>query len=139
MAITRHELQITWDTGNNSDSCPANSQVESDVHELDPTCIAAQIHCKADNSTTPATDDRIDWYLVQTGGDPDGTGADEYDTDEHALFLGSTDTNVDEPAQFTVPLPIPQAHFKVQARGNHSDTTTNAITVSATVTEQRAA
>lgn len=150
MALTRHETQVTWPTASNTGSVGATSgQVTSEEVNLDATCIAAQIHLKADNSTTPASDDIVYFWLVQTGGDPDGLGADEFDAenDASALPLAMIDTSLsttghtattNDPGFKTVPLPIPQKGFKIYAEGNTAGNT-NAITVSATITEQRAA
>lgn len=137
MAITRTETQITW-SASNSVSVTAGSSQTSDEFNLDATCTNAQIHLKADNSTTPAADDQIYFWLLQTGGDPDGTGADEFDTTGHALLLGIVDTNVEDPALKTTPLVIPQKGAKLYAEGITAGTT-NSITVSGTITEQRAA
>ena len=139
MAITRTETQVTW-SASNSVSVTAGSFQTSDEINLDATCVAAQIHLKADNSTTAASDDQIDFYLLQTGGDPDGASSDEFDTTgtSHALLLRRLDTNVDDPAMATVRLPVPQKGLKLYATGADSGTT-NTITVSATITEQRAA
>ena len=137
MAITRTETQIQW-AGANSVSVAAGSSQTSDVVTLDATAVAAQISIKADNAGTPGTADQIYVWLLQTSGDPDGTAGDEYDTTGHALLMGILDTNAEDPAIMTVPLPLPQKSFKVYADGITSPTA-NAITVSATVTEQRAA
>lgn len=137
MAITRTETQVTWSAANSVSVGAAGSQTSDDV-TLDATCVAAQIHLKADNSTAAATDDQIDFYILQTGGKPDGAGADEFDTNISAQFLCRLDTNAEDPAITTVPLPIPQKAFRVFATGVDSGTT-NPITVSATITEQRAA
>lgn len=137
MAITRTETQVQWSAAN-SVSVAAGGNETSDTINLDATCVAAQIHLKADNSTTAATDDQIDVYLLQTGGDPDGTGSDEFDTVNHARFLARLDTASEDPARVTVQLPIPQKGFQIYATGADSGTT-NPITVSATITEQRAA
>ena len=138
MAITRAETQVKWSTSD-SVSVTAGSNQTSDEITLDATCIAAAIHLKADNSTTPASDDIIYFWLLQTGGDPDGSSTDEYDdTAERPLFLASIDTSNSDPGLTTVPLPLPQAHCKLYAEGA-SEGTTNSITVSATITEQRAA
>lgn len=138
MAITRTETQVTW-SASNSVSVTAGSSQTSDEVNLDATCIAAQISCKADNSTTPASDDIIYFWLLQTSGDPDGAGADEFDTtDEPPVRLCVLDTSIADPQVKTVSLPIPQKGFKVYAEGVSAGTT-NAITVSATITEQRAA
>jgi hypothetical protein len=137
MAITRTETQVQW-SSSNSVSVTAGGTQTSDEFNLDATCIAAQISIKADNSTTPAADDQIDFYLLQTSGDPDGTGTDEFDTTGHPVFLGRLDTNTEDPALRTVALPIPQKGAKLYATGANSGST-NSITVSATITEQRAA
>jgi len=138
MAITRAETQVTWPTAANSKSVSAGGNETSEEINLDATCIAAQISLKADNSTTPAADDQIHFFIIQTSGDPDGTGSDEFDTVGHAIPLAVIDTNDEATAGITVPLPIPQKGFKIYAEGVTAGTT-NAITVSATITEQRAA
>lgn len=138
MAITRAETQVTWPTAANSASVSAGGNATSEEFNLDASCVAAQVSLKADNSTTPASDDQIDVYLLQTSGDPDGASTDEFDTTGHALFLCRLDTNTEDPAIMTVPLPIPQKGGKIYATGADSGNT-NAITVSATITEQRAA
>lgn len=137
MAITRSELQVTWPTAVNSKSVTAGSNQTSEEFTLAANTVVAQITCKADNSTTPAADDQIYWWLLQTSGDPDGTGTDEFDTVEHGLFLGVTDTYDEDPAILTVPLPIGQKKCKVYAEGATAGTT-NSITVSATITEIKA-
>ena len=106
---------------------------------LDASCVAAQIQLKCDNSTTPAADDYVNFYVLQTSGDPDTDpdSADEYDTAGHAIFLARVDTNVEDPAMVTVPFPLPQKGFQIYAEGDHADTTTNAITISAQIIEQR--
>lgn len=137
MAITVAETQVTW-SASNSVSVSAGGNQTSDEVNLSATCVAAQISMKADNSTTPASDDQIDFYLLQTSGDPDGASTDEFDTVGHAQFLARLNTNTEDPCQRTVQLPIPQKGFKIYATGADSGNT-NAITVSCTITEQRAA
>lgn len=138
MAITRTETQVTW-SASNSVSVTAGSSQTSDVITLDATCTAARIHMKADNSTTPAGDDIIYFWLLETGGDPDGTGADEYDdTTEKPTLLDILDTSNNDPALSTVQLPLPQKSLKIYAEGATAGST-NAITVSCTITEQRSA
>lgn len=138
MAISRAETQVTWPSAANSISVTTGGNQTSEEFNLDATCVAAQVHLKADNSGSPASDDQIDFYLLQSGGDPDGTGADEFDTVGHADFLGRISTNTEDPGAMTVELPVPQKGGKIYATGADSGTT-NAITVSATITEQRAA
>lgn len=137
MAITRHESAVLWSTAN-SVSVTAGSNQTSDILALDETCVNAQITLKADNSTTPASDDIIYFWLLQSAGDPDGAAvADEYDTPEHALRLGSINTSDDDPGIMTVQLPLPQKGIKIYAEGATAGST-NSITVSAVVAEQRA-
>ena len=132
MAITRQETQVQWAGPADSDSIAAGGNETSLEINLDATCVAAQLHLKADNSTTPAADDQINFWLLQTGGDPDGAGSDEFDTTGHALHLGIIDTFLEDPGLLTVRLPIPQKGAKIYAEGVTAGTT-NAITVSATM------
>jgi hypothetical protein len=92
------------------------------------------ITLKADNSTTPAAGDTIDFYVLPTCGDPDGSGSAEYPNDEKdGIFLATLDTTDNDPAIATVPFPIACTNFKLYAKSNAS---TNAITVSACVNEK---
>ena len=138
MAITRTETQVTWPTAANSKSVAAGGNETSEEFNLDATCISARITIKADNSTTPAADDIIHFWLLETSGDPDGAGTDEFTTSGHAQHLAVLDTNTEDPAIATVELPIPQKGGKLYAEGA-TEGSTNAITVSATITEQRSA
>lgn len=139
MAITRTETQVTWSAANNV-VVAGNGTQTSDTVTLDATCVNAQIHLKAANGGTPVAADVIYFWLLQTGGDPDGTGSDEFDTTDSstALFLGAINTNAVATGITTVPLPLPQKSLQIYADGATSTTTQN-ITVSATITEQRAA
>lgn len=136
MALTRVETQVTWPTAANSASVSAGGNATSEEINLDATCVAARVTLKADNSTTPAADDQIYFWLLETSGDPDGAGADEFDTVGHAKLLGIAHTNDEDPAILTVDLPIPQKGAKIYAEGATAGTT-NSITVSGTITEQR--
>ena len=137
MAITKPETQVTWAAAN-SVSVTAGGNQTSDTVTLDATCVRATIHLKADNSTAPASDDQIYFWALQTGGDPDGAGTDEYDTAGHADLLAILDTNNEDPALMSVELPAINKGLKIYADGGAAGTT-NAITVSATITELRVA
>jgi len=137
MAITRAESQVTWPTAANSKSVTSGSTETSEEVNLNAACVNARITMKADNSTTAAADDQIYFWLVETSGDPDGTGTDEFGTSGHAHLLAILDTNNEDPAIKTVALPLPQDGLKIIAEGATAGTT-NSITVSATITEQRA-
>lgn len=136
MALARAERQITWPTAANTGSVGATSgSVTSEEFNVAATAVQAQVTLKADNGSTPAADDIVYFWLLQTSGDPDGAGSDEFDTVGHAKFLGRIDTNAEDPGILTVPLPLPQKGGKIYAEGITAGNT-NAITVSATITEQ---
>ena len=139
MAITVAETQVQW-SASNSVSVSAGGSQTSDEVNLDATCVRAQVSLKADNSTTAASDDIIYFWLLQTSGDPDGASTDEFDTTDasNARLLGTIDTSLEDPGIKTVAIPIPQKGLKNYAEGATAGST-NAITVSATITEQRAA
>jgi len=135
MAITKAENQVTWAAAN-SVSVTAGGNQTSDVVTLDVTCFNAAVTLKADNSTTPVAADKIYVWALQTSGDPDGASADEYSTIKHGKLLAILDTFLEDPAIETVPLPVANKSLKLYAEGATSGTT-NSITVSATITEQR--
>ncbi len=135
MALSRVETQVTWSAANSA-SVAANSSQTSDTVTLDATCIAARILMKADNSGTPNAADIIYFWALETAGDPDGAGADEYVTAQHAHLLKVIDTSLEDPALGMADIPIPQKSFQLYAEGITA-TTVTAITVSATITELR--
>ena len=135
MAITKAENQVTWAAAN-SVSVTAGSNQTSDVVTLDVTCFNAAITVKADNITTPVASDRIYVWMLQSSGDPDGASADEYDSIKHAKLLSILDTYAEDPAIETISIPTANKSFKIYAEGATAGTT-NSITVSATITEQR--
>ena len=139
MAITHATVSVQW-AGADSVSVTAGSSQTSTEFNIDDTCVAAAISIKADNSTTPASDDIIYFWLLQTSGDPDADpeSADEFDTTGHALLLAVLDTSDEDPAIRTVSLPLPQKGCKLYAEGATAGST-NAVTVSARITEQRSA
>ena len=132
---TRSQLQVTWPTSSNTGSVTAGSSVTSEVMTLDASCTAARIALKVDITGTPATDDQIYFWLLETTGDPDGAGSDEYTTVNHAELLDIVDGNSEDPAIVVVDLPLPQDHFKIYAEGSTAGTT-NTVTVSAKITQQ---
>jgi len=135
MAVARTELQVTWDTGNNSYSLVTATWAQtSDAMTMTATGFAATIHLKADQTVgTPASGDYVDFFAQLTGGDPDGAGADEYDTDGHDIFLCRIDVNVDDPGLKSVNFPVACESFKIRALGT-GFTSTDAVSVSGTLT-----
>lgn len=131
MALAHNERQVQWG-GSNSTSVSGGGSATSDIANIDDTAFQAQIELKADHGGTPGSGDTVDIWLLQTLGDPDGTGTDEYETDEQGTFLANLDTNADDPAISVVELPIPSAGVKVKAKNNAGES----VTVSATILEQ---
>lgn len=96
--------------------------------------LGAEIVIKADNSTTPASDDQVDCYWLASVGDPDGSSTEEYVTPEHGLFLGRLDTNLEDPAVLRANIPVPFLKGKVYLDGA-TPGNTNSITCSARLME----
>lgn len=132
MAIAHNEVQIQFG-GANSTSIASGGSATSDVANMSDTAFQAQIELKADNDGTPASGDTMDFWLLQSLGDPDGTGTNEYETNEQSTFLATLDTNADDPTVSVVELPVPSAGVKVLAKNNSGG---RSITVSATILEQ---
>ena len=133
MAITHTETRVQF-SSSDSTSISSGSNATSDAVTVDATCFQASMTLKADNGGTPAGGDTVDVWLLGSAGDPDGTGTHEYATTEQGLFLGTLDTNADDPAIRTVDIPMPLQNLKVYAVNNASS---NSITFSAVLLEQR--
>lgn len=129
MAIGKTELQVTWDTGSDSDELATGNtwELTSDNMSMATAAVKALIECKADQTVgTPASGDLVDFYAQFTLGDPDGAGADEYDSDGHDLFLCQIDLNVDDPGIMTVDFPAGAKGFRIRAVASGLATTDTA-------------
>ena len=126
-----NEIQVEW-TGADSLSIAAANNGTSDAFAFSTKASSGHIQLKADNDGAPAGGDTIDFFLLLTCGDPDGAVADEYDTVEHAIPLGTLDTNTEDPAIRTVNCPIVKGG-KIYAVNNSAG---RAITVSACILEK---
>jgi hypothetical protein len=133
MAITRSETQVQW-SASDSVSVGSGSNTTSDEISIDQTCFQAKVHFKADNDGTPASGDTVDFYLLESLGDPDGSGTDEFATAEQGQHLAVLDTNANDPAETAVWIPAPFYKAKIYAVNNSGG---RAITVSATIMEHR--
>ena len=131
MAIARSEIQVIWSTALFL-SIAAAGNGTSDAITPSANGIAYQITLKADNGGTPASGDTVDFFLMRTSGDPDGTATDEYDTAGDALPLGTLDTNSVDPALMTVDIPVAWKGAKLYAVNNSA---ANSIVVSAAIYE----
>lgn len=103
--LGNNEIQVQW-AGANSLSIAAAANATSDAFAFSTKASSGHIQLKADNDEAPAAGDTVDFFLLLTCGDPDGAGADEYDTPGHAIPLGTLDTNTEDPAIRTVNCPI---------------------------------
>lgn len=129
--LLSNEIQIKWSAAN-SLSIAFGNNATSDVFTFSTNSSFAHIQLKADNDGVPALVDTVDFFLLLTCGDPDGEGADEYDTVDHAIPLGGLDTNKEDPVISTVNCPIAKGG-KLYAVNNSAG---RAITVSACILER---
>ena len=134
MAVTKANTQVKWNGGNNDYTLTSGSAISGDAHTFYGSSVMAMITLKADNTGTPASGDTVDFYLLYTTGDPDGSSVEEYDTVDHGMHIASLDTNKDDPARKTVEIPVSALGFKVYAKNNASS---NSIKVSSEVYETR--
>lgn len=133
MAVANNEIQVQWDSGDNSKSVSAGGTATSDTFSYSATAVDAMVTLKADNASAPASGDTIELYLLATCGDPDGTATDEYPTDsDEGILLAVLDTYANDPAVKTVNCPVAKGG-KLHAKSNASS---NAITVSACINEK---
>jgi len=131
ITLANHEIQITWAAAN-SKSIAFGANDTSDVFTFSTNSSFGHLQIKADNDGAPAAGDTVAFFLLLTCGDPDGAGADEYDTVNHALPLGTLDTFSEDPALRTVNCPIVKGG-KLYAVNNSAG---RAITVSACILER---
>lgn len=143
MAITRNETGITWSAAS-SVTLSSSTRVDSDAFDFDATDVAAAITISADNAGTPASGDILDVYVLWTTGDILGDSGDDFDTSEHAEYLGRLDTVAantpgEDPARRTFSLNhmIGASGFKVSVTAPQA--ASRNIVVRARVATQRAA
>ncbi len=151
MAIAIAERQVTWPTAVNTANVTAEGNATSEEIDLPDNCIDAEIQLKAEYTTAaPASDDIIYFWLLRSHGDPDGSGSDEFDTPPQAAgetggaaLLAVADLNKGETSGsgkkilISKKLPVTNKTMKLYAEGL-TGSTTNTITVSATITEKTA-
>ena len=133
MAVANNEIQVQWDSGNNSKSVSASGIAVSDVFNFSSSAVSAMITLKADNNGTPVSGDNVECYVLLSCGDPDGSVASEYpNSDSDGFFLALLDTNEEDPIIMTVELPVTSS-AKIYAINNASS---NSITISACINEK---
>ena len=106
--LTGFATLTTWTRGDASATVTCNA-----------TAIAREIVFKVDNQGTPAAGDTVDFYLLGSTGDPDGTGTAEFTSVGHGLHLCTVDTNIEDPAVSPpCPLPVALEAFQIYAYNN---------------------
>lgn len=133
MAVTHNEIQVQW-SGADSQSVSAGASATSDTVSFHTAAVEGMVSLKADNNGTPAAGDTVDLFILYTSGDPDGAGADEFDTNSHGRYLATLDTSVEDPALRTVRVGVAAKGAKIRAVNNSAG---RSITVSAALTEVR--
>jgi hypothetical protein len=141
MAITRVESQVQF-SASSSITVSSNTQADSDAFSFDATTIMAGIVVSADNAGTPASGDYVDFYWKSSTGDVLGDSANDYETDEHATYLGRVDTVAantpgEDPARKYFELPVGATAGKLSYKCNQA--ATRNIVLRARITEVRAA
>lgn len=109
MASSHVETQITWSAAA-SITLSAATQTDSDTFSLNDETWEASIEISADNAGTPAAGDVVDVYLKRSTGDVLGDTGDDYETNEHAMFLCRLDTVAantpgEDPARRVIDIP----------------------------------
>jgi hypothetical protein len=140
MSFTTVETQITWSAAEFialSNATPT----DSDVFTFHADTIAASIQINANTADTPAAGDTLTARVKWTSGDILGDTGDDYDTNQHAEFVGLLDcvaanTPGENPARRTYHLNVAGANklrlSVVAAQGN-----SRAVTVRARIIERR--
>lgn len=141
MAITKFESDITFASAS-SITVNSNTQADSDAFTPDATCVALGIIVDANNAGTPASGDWVDLYWKCSLGNVDGSAGDDWETDEHAMYLGrlntfGSDTPGEDPARKFFELPVAIKSGKLSYKCNQA--ATRNIVLRARVLEQRAA
>jgi hypothetical protein len=91
MASTINEQQVLWSAAS-SVTVSANTIQWSDGVTLNAEDWDAALSVSADNAGTPASGDTCDVYVAWSTGDILGDSSNDYDTNEHAQFIGRLDT-----------------------------------------------
>lgn len=106
MAITNdHDSAVQWSASSTVSMTSNSTRYVSDAITIDATAIGASVQVKGDNAGTPAAGDIVQVWVAWS---LDGTN---YDTDEHAEYLGQLDTVAandpgEDPAARTFPLEV---------------------------------
>lgn len=141
MSLSRNEQQVSWST-NPSITLSTSSASISDAITFDASDIAGAVQVCVDNQGTAASGDTLSVYVAYTTGDVLGDSGDDYDTTEHAQFIGildtyTTNTPGEDPACKTFPVSVTPKGMKLIVVG--AQAATRNLVVRARLITQRAA
>ena len=110
MASTINETGITW-SSSASTTVSSSTVVWSDAVTLNAEDWDGSIQVNADNAGTPASGDICDVYIAWSNGDVLGDTGDDFDSVEHAEYVGRLDTYTtntpgEDPARRTWPIQV---------------------------------
>ena len=91
MASSINETQVTWSSAS-SVTVSSSTVVSSDAIRCSDVCSSDLVHVAHVNAVTPASGDVCDVYVAWSNGDILGDSGDDFDTAEHAEFVGRLDT-----------------------------------------------
>lgn len=141
MALTRNEQQVLWSAAT-SITLSDNNAYLSDAITFDAADIAGAVQICVDNQGTAASGDTLSVYAAYTTGDILGDTGDDYDTAEHAQFVGildtyATNTPGEDPACKTFPISTTPKGCKIIVQG--AQAATRNLVVRTRLITQRAA
>lgn len=131
-----NDAAVLWSAASTK-SLNSTSRFDSDAVTIHADAVSAALQVKCDNSGTPAAGDYVDVWIKWS------PNASEYDTDEHAQYIGRIDTVAantpgEDPATRTFNIEVSgKQSFKLSTTANQGGT--RAITVSAIYNEHRMA
>lgn len=117
MPSSRASNAVTWSAA--ASTTLAGSAITSDAFLFDVEDWQASLQVNADNAGTPAAGDVVDVWVAYTPGATLGSvGTNDYDSTEHATYLGrldtySTNTPGEDPARATYDLMTAPLGFKL--------------------------
>lgn len=91
MASSINEQQFQW-SASDSITITTNTQQVSDAIMLNVEDWNGSIQVSVDNSGSAASGDTLDCYALWSNGDVLGDTGNDFDTSEHAQFIGRLDT-----------------------------------------------
>lgn len=91
MASSINEQQVLW-SGASSKTVSAATLQASDAITIHAEDWDAALQVSADNQGTPSAGDTCDVYVLWSTGDLLGDSSNDFDSDEHAEYIGRLDT-----------------------------------------------